>query len=803
KNYFDQIFLGDFSNLFSGFLGTVLGFLRRLKRTKGGFGGLLARIGTPPSLEKDEVSLVHSDVHLGNFKVTKEGNVAILDRSLYLKLSQRDRQLFWDLIKDGSARGCLEIFLNYLSEMEENKKLRKKGTRDKLLKSLAKSLSGDGKNLEDLILDILVQLKRSNVNVPLRITLLVKNLQVLNKWTKKAGFESLQEALLYKPDAGKKASSGLIGKWRSLEEFNFTYDEKLKKYVAVFWAVNIETNEVKRIVLFARRAPPGTFEKCKRTGIPEIDKALEETLGLIPTENKFSGPPASEENRFILEPNPYGIGGFAVPRDHIIYGGPPACLGIVEPLKDNPIALFHEVAHASGINIVPHIKGGKGALEEYRNKEGCEYRKIVEMRDHYAYRLFQRQRWGEEDVRLTQEEIKKITPGTKAEVFIHPAYPETLDIDVQMVPERGEEFESADFLRPGSDDSREKMELEIKNRIRRENWWFQSSWAKRGLPGEQISISVGDHVVDVYNWNEPLSEEQISIMTDILHRFSVIAGGEAVKKCRYILIDNVPKINIKSGEELNGAGIPFGEGIILYPNALRPIQHRIKGVSNFEGTLIHELTHKLQEITTDAGMMLLNEWQKKFGWEKSASPIPLPGGLVADMKAADPSRCVSNYALLEPKEDLCESMVAAIKNPGVLDRERLEFLRGRLLKPLEDVSGKVALPVKHIQGEDVSLPKLQSPIRFKGRGESGLIVTLKELSKGSGLIGKWIITSEIVFVPDGKDSKTGVLQFRAVDIVHPNRKPIEIKIKAERASPELFDDFRRFGPDHKEMDDAL
>ncbi|MGB3113299.1 MAG: hypothetical protein WBC00_01590, partial [Candidatus Omnitrophota bacterium] len=346
-------------------------------------------------------------------------------------------------------------------------------------------------------------------------------------------------------------SPGLIGKWHPLEGVNFSYDEKLKKHVSVFWAINIETNEAKRIVLFARRAPPGTFEKFKRTGIPEVDKELEEVLGLVPQSNKLLKP-IPEENRLILESNPYGINGLAVAR----YEGGlvKPYLAVVEPLKDDPIALTHELLHAADTIITPHIQGGEEALKEYISREGKKHRLLEEMRDHYAYRLFAKQRFGDEDIETSRmiREIKVASSGY--EEYIHPAYQNTLDLDIETVPGGAADmkFDHANSVGVGADSPRDKIEDEVRKQVIRRSWWLSGYWVKKGLPKEQLVISAGADQreggwqVTVYNWRDQvLSSEQISVMKRVLEDFTHIAGGEALKRCPYILIEDHQEANIK------------------------------------------------------------------------------------------------------------------------------------------------------------------------------------------------------------------------------------------------------------------
>ena len=177
--------------------------------------------------------------------------------------------------------------------------------------------------------------------------------------------------------AGKKGH--LIGNYLPLEKVQFEYYGPWSKYVAKFRALNIVTEKEEIIELYAQRAPPGLFNGFRKTNILDVDIKLE---GFIAD---YRG------GLFLLEPNRYGINGI----------GTSDTLAIAEPLEENKIALFHELAHAANLEVEPYIEGGSAALDDYIKQEGKEYRNKPEMRGHYALRLFQSQRWGGEDRALS------------------------------------------------------------------------------------------------------------------------------------------------------------------------------------------------------------------------------------------------------------------------------------------------------------------------------------------------------------------------------------------------------------------
>ena len=198
---------------------------------------------------------------------------------------------------------------------------------------------------------------------------------------------------------GEEDEKGLIGKYvvRSVKEGMDLLERG--KGALIVEAFDVEKKEVVMFALPARRGPPFLFSGFRKTDIPEIDTLLESHL------YDFQG------NTYILEPNDYGIDGI----------GTKNILAIADPLSHNDIALFHELAHSAGINIIPYIEGGKEALDAYIAAEGKEHRQVPEMRSHYALRLFQRQMWPGDDMYLTLL-IKSLTRSAEAAAIIENPY---------------------------------------------------------------------------------------------------------------------------------------------------------------------------------------------------------------------------------------------------------------------------------------------------------------------------------------------------------------------------------------------
>lgn len=138
--------------------------------------------------------LVHSDVHPGNFRVTKDGRVAILDRNFFIELDERDRALVLGLVgSKGEPVKIARAVRDYFGLDEASA----------LARSIERRISrsgGGGVDAMATVKDIVIYLKEGGVHVPLKITLLIKNLNGLANIARMAGFGGLMEAFAYSAD---------------------------------------------------------------------------------------------------------------------------------------------------------------------------------------------------------------------------------------------------------------------------------------------------------------------------------------------------------------------------------------------------------------------------------------------------------------------------------------------------------------------------------------------------------------------------------------------------------------------------
>lgn len=133
---------------------------------------------------------VHSDVHVGNFGITAENEVVVYDRNYYLELSEQERDLILSIFSGiGNIR---EQLLSYLN-------LEKTGDQQKIgpiIDSLAENIAKQNTKGAQVAI---AKMKQEGIKIPIKITLILKNINALKEMTKKAGFSSLFEAFSYQP----------------------------------------------------------------------------------------------------------------------------------------------------------------------------------------------------------------------------------------------------------------------------------------------------------------------------------------------------------------------------------------------------------------------------------------------------------------------------------------------------------------------------------------------------------------------------------------------------------------------------
>lgn len=304
-----------------------------------------------------------------------------------------------------------------------------------------------------------------------------------------------------------------------------------------------------------------------------------------------------------------------------------------------------------------------------------------------------------------------------AELNSKQEYDRIEDIQIEQIPFGDPEYDHAlQAYNYGSELSLEQIEKQVKDKIVGESWWLLKYWQEKGLPHEQLVVNVENKELQIFNYGALLNEAQIKTIREVITKLAQINNGQILRDNRYILIDNNEKVDGKSGNPRNGVTLGSMKAIQLYPNALKPIEHRVKGVSNLEGTLIHEYGHVLHSVDFQ------NKWLKENSWKMvSEEEMKMIDDHTHLWVNEEPEKLPTDYARFNHKEDICESLVVALKNPSALDPTRLEMLQSEWLR---DIDQNITLEstVVRKEGNQIELPKIKQPVKYKVKHTPGIKV---------------------------------------------------------------------------------
>ena len=233
----------------------------------------------------------------------------------------------------------------------------------------------------------------------------------------------------------------------------------------------------------------------------------------------------------------------------------------------------------------------------------------------------------------------------------------------------------------------EEIIREIRQSRNNKDWFTSEYWKKKGTPSEQVEFQINDREITVYNFNQekPFGDEYIE---QTKRAFGKLASRfpQILNKLRWVLIDDSEPPSVYGDPvkyPFNGQSDDKWRAFILYPRAMELVPHRVLKATNFEGTIVHELTH----INAND---FLTEWEGKYRWasitdddkylEEWESRLSPDGRMnrLFNKKTGEmspwgqvplsPDECVNFYAQITISEDICESMVAYIYDPELLKR---------------------------------------------------------------------------------------------------------------------------------------
>lgn len=248
--------------------------------------------------------------------------------------------------------------------------------------------------------------------------------------------------------------------------------------------------------------------------------------------------------------------------------------------------------------------------------------------------------------------------------------------------------------------SADEVERKVLEELKTHNWWLQDYWKEKGKPKEKMQIETNFGSIELYNFSNELEQRHIKELYEVISFFNNLSNDNPLSKVKYILIDNIQHINPNTGTDMNGQNWNICKSIKIYPTGKSFQPHRVSNASNFQGTLIHELSHNLSSE-------LVNKWITAFGWRELDEPVILAGGAIKTRECYNPENCVTEYARLSPSEDLCDSMIAAIISPNILDPHRLAFIKENILNYTNNTTS-IEMNI-----EEPILPKLEKNIYFE------------------------------------------------------------------------------------------
>lgn len=139
-------------------------------------------------------TLVHSDISPGNLRLMDGGKVAILDRSMYLKLTVQDRLILKQIRKAKSNEAVASLLVEGLSKLQGRPVSSSEQAR--ITARVTEALNGKTSDGNTFLKGFLAA-QQEGLMVPLRFQLLVKNFNSFRVMAQKVGFASLKEAQDY------------------------------------------------------------------------------------------------------------------------------------------------------------------------------------------------------------------------------------------------------------------------------------------------------------------------------------------------------------------------------------------------------------------------------------------------------------------------------------------------------------------------------------------------------------------------------------------------------------------------------
>jgi len=264
----------------------------------------------------------------------------------------------------------------------------------------------------------------------------------------------------------------------------------------------------------------------------------------------------------------------------------------------------------------------------------------------------------------------------------------------------------------------------VKRQHEAKQWFTSEYWRKKGKPVEQTEFTINGKPLTVYNFNSErsFSDEHIAQAVRALQELSK-RFPQLLDKIRWVLIDNLQPPSLLGDDErypTSGTAMKEHQAIRLTPYGMATSPHRIATASNFEGRLVHELGHLIQDEFE-------KDWRSKFQWaycldnKKEWEMRETPGGgkywfnkLTGETSPTgqyplQPDQCVTTYAKQNMAEDICDSLVAYLYDPERLKKvspEKFAILYSHEVKPEKTPF----ISCQRIPKSQITLPEIKPKI---------------------------------------------------------------------------------------------
>lgn len=261
----------------------------------------------------------------------------------------------------------------------------------------------------------------------------------------------------------------------------------------------------------------------------------------------------------------------------------------------------------------------------------------------------------------------------------------------------------------------------VKDERERKDWFIVEYWRKKGQPNEQIEFYVGGQPITIYNYNKnkPFTDSHTERMkktfSELSSRFPKI-----LDEIRWVIIEDAyhaSRFGDPDTFPLNGRSAKDWHSFILEARGMELGPHRVKATSNFEGTLVHETTHLIVD-NFQQEWLKISEWPYTFDYPDEFESRPTPDGTrktLFNKKTGEmvphprfplqPNQCVNYYARIHPDEDICESMVAYIYDPDLLQRISPE--KFNILQKHDSHRPKPEVSTVRVPKDQIKLPAIK------------------------------------------------------------------------------------------------